>query len=439
MMKRTPFSVRCLSCWLIALVLLGLAARPASADAPITVVSDTFDYEFKGPMTFHLEAKSNQPITQVSLFYRIASQTAAHKVDLRFDPSTTLLVDQTEDMSDPDNYQPPMITFTYWWVIENQAGDRLKTDPSSFVYEDTRFTWQVLEGEHVRLYWHDQDQEFGQTYFDIASRAAADLASEFNVSPKDPVAIVIYNSHEELMSVLQEASAEWTGAVNFGKSGCIAVELGSPSWMEKVLPHELTHAMLEQITQPPFGDIPRWLHEGLAMRSEGGMSLEEQTALAQAIQGDTLISLRVLNSPFADQRERAILSYAESNSLVSFIIEEYGTEKLGELIAVFAAGAHYDDAMIQVFGVDMDGMEDLWRSYIGAPPRQGITRATPVQATATIETLPAKTSTPAPVSQATTTPASTPTPAPTSRPCLPCLGPLFALALLALIAWPRLK
>ncbi|NIQ80072.1 MAG: peptidase MA domain-containing protein, partial [Anaerolineae bacterium] len=63
-------------------------------------------------------------------------------------------------------------------------------------------------------------------------------------------------------------------------------------------------------------------------------------ALADAIQDDSLISLRVLNSPFPDSRERAVLSYAESNSLVSFIIEEYGSEKLGELISGFAEGAH---------------------------------------------------------------------------------------------------
>jgi hypothetical protein len=139
--------------------------------------------------------------------------------------------------------------------------------------------------------------------------------------------------------------------------------------------------------------------------------MEEQVALAEAIENDSLISLRVLNSPFPDRRDRAILSYAESNSLVEFIIEEYGTEKLGELIAVFAEGAHYDDAMEEVFGVDMDGMEDLWRAHIGAEPRSGVTRATTVPgATATSEPTPS----PAPVQ--TNTPVSTSTESPTTAP-----------------------
>jgi len=213
----------------------------------------------------------------------------------------------------------------------------------------------------------------------------------------------------------------------------------------------LTHAMLYMITKPPFGDIPRWLHEGLAMRSEGGMSVEEQTALAEAIGADALISLRVLNSSFPDQRDQAILSYAESSSLISFIIDAYGTAKLGELIANFAEGAHYDDAMMDVFGVDMDGMEDLWRAHVGAQPRSGVTRATPVPSpTFTIQLTPSQTPEAdvttalpiptatavlvAPTSTATPPPEieriATPTPPPGSRG--PCLGLIPALALLAL-------
>jgi Peptidase MA superfamily len=435
---------------LISAVLSLLGAHPVAAQEPITVDRDEHSHIFQGDMTFRLSVHSTSPITSVKLFYRPAGQTAAHRVDLEFTPATSVQVEHSEDMGKSENYQPPMITFTYWWVIEDREGNRLKTDPVSFVYEDTRYTWQVKEGERVRLYWHDRGADVGQAYFDLAERAAADLASQFGVTPKDPVTIVLYNSHEELMSVLQEASAEWTGAVNFGETGIIAIELGPADWMEKVIPHELTHAMLEQVTQPPFGQIPRWLHEGLAMHSEGGMGSEERSALRQAIRDDSLISLRVLNSPFADAREQAILSYAESNSLVEFIIDEYGAGKLGQLIAVFAEGAHYDDAMMEVFGVDMDGMEDLWRASIGAQPRKGTTAvgtpaatpgfdatpegtativvSTPTEAPATAVSA-ASTSTATPV---TTSLPPTTTPAPRTR--APCLGAAPALAVLALFA-----
>lgn len=403
---------------LILLLSLGMHISTAAAQQGITVLLDEHAHTFGESMTFRLSVQSDAAIQAIRLFYRVSGQTSAQRIDLSFDAHTQIEVEHVEDMHDEINWQPPMIEITYWWVIEDAAGRRLKTDPIEFAYQDTRYTWQVLQNEWVSLYWHDQAADWGQMYLDLAAQAAADLQQEFGVHAPDPVIIVIYNSHEELMSVLREASAEWTGAVTFGRSGCIAIGLGNPSWMKRVIPHELTHAVLYMITQPPFGDIPRWLHEGLAMRSEGGMSAEEQRTLAAAIKNNTLISLRTLNSPFADDRERAILSYAESNSLIDFIVREYGTHKLGELIKVFAQGAHYDDALNQVFGVDMNGLEDEWRASIGAPPRStaGQATATP-QVTATHPSTRDPVSTPAPAATATAA-ASSP-----SFPCTPCICP----------------
>jgi hypothetical protein len=413
---------------------------PSYAEGEITVTANAHEHVYKGPMTFSLSVRAESNITAIQLFYRPRGQTAAHKVDLDFEPSTIVEVEHIEDMSKPENHYPPMVAFTYWWTVEDENENRLTTEKTSFVYTDTRYDWETIENEYVWLYWHDQPADFGQHYDDLAVEAASSLANEFDVQVDEPVSIVIYNSHEELMSILQESSAEWTGAVNFGKTGVIAIGLGSESWMDKVIPHELTHAVLNQVTQPPFGEIPRWLHEGLAMRSEGGSSWEEEMALEGAIADNTLISLRVLNSPFADQRERAILSYAESYSLVSFIIEEYGTDKLGELIAIFGRGAHYDDAMNEVFGVDMDGIEDLWRAHIGAAPRTGVTQATPQAAqptpSPTVLQPAAATATPptaGPAVQSTAAPES-----PSQSPRI-CLGAIPALALTALLALGRLR
>ena len=452
--------MRPVSHWMRNVLWIGLAlclafslGRPVYAQGAITVLADEHEHVFKESMTFHLRAESGSAIEGVRLFYRTAGQASANRVELEFEPGTTVDVEHVVDMADQENYLPPMVGIEYWWVIETADGSRLKTEPVSFVYDDTRYEWDVLESDLVHLYWHDQPAAFGQTHYRAAEDAAERLRDEFGVDPKDPTSIVIYNSHEELMSVLVDASAEWTGAVNFSGYGVIAIGLGSSDWMDRVIPHELTHAMLDQVTKPPFGDIPRWMHEGLAMRSEGGPTAEERAALADAIARDELVSLRALNSAFADARDQAVLSYAESYSLIEFIIDVYGTDKLEQLIGVFAEGAHYDDAMLEVFGVDMDGMEDLWRAYIGAAPRSGETRATPVPevtaaATATpvpampTPTQPLPTATaiaaaPTPTETApTATPMSaagiTPTPTPAGRPALPCLGGAPAIAGLAL-------
>lgn len=453
--------------WIVLVIVFAVGLeRPLHAQAAIQVLADEHEHVFKGPMTFRLRAEGTSEISGVRLFYRTTGQTSANRAEPAFEPGTTVEVEHKVDMSEPENYLPPMIGIEYWWVIETANGDRLKTEPVSFVYEDTRYEWDALESDLLRLYWHDQPESFGQTHFQAAEDAAEELRDEFGVDPKDPVSIVIYNSHDELMSVLVESSAEWTGAVNFSGQGVIAIGSGSSAWMDRVIPHELTHAMLDQVTKPPFGDIPRWMHEGLAMRSEGGMTAEEQALLSDAIENGELVSLRALNSTFADARDQAVLSYAESYSLIEFIIDEYGTDQLGRLIEVFAEGAHYDDAMLEVFGVNMDGMEDRWREYLGAPPRSGETRATPapeVTASSTATVVPtsptptAAEATPtalaaAPTATASPTPTElvptvTPAPAVAEAPVptpargfgLPCLGAAPAIAVLLLFALLRIR
>ena len=444
--------------WSVLVMCLAFGlGRPVHAQDAIRVLADEHEHVFKVSMTFRLRAESASAISAVRLFYRTTGQTSANRVEPEFEPGTTVDVEHEVDMADEENYLPPMIGVEYWWVIETANGGRLKTERVPFVYDDTRYEWDVLESDLLRLYWHDQPEAFGRTHFQAAEDAAEDLRDEFGVTPDDPVSIVIYNSHEELMSVLVDASAEWTGAVNFSGRGTIAIGLGSSAWMDRVIPHELTHAMLDQVTKPPFGDIPRWLHEGLAMRSEGGLTVEERALLADAIEIGQLVSLRALNSAFADARDQAVPSYAESYSLVEFLIDQYGTDELGQLIDVFAEGAHYDDAMLEVFGVDMDGMEDLWREYVGAPPRSGETRVTPapeVTATPTPTRMPptatavaaAPTATPSPTPMApapTATPASAiveePTPTPMGQSGLPCPGVAPAVAVLVLFALLRAR
>ncbi|NIO71368.1 MAG: peptidase MA domain-containing protein, partial [Anaerolineae bacterium] len=62
-------------------------------------------------------------------------------------------------------------------------------------------------------------------------------------------------------------------------------------------------------------------------------------------ESNTLISVRSLSSSFSADSDLASLSYAESYSLVEFILDQYGEEKMTQLIDIFTEGAYYDDAL----------------------------------------------------------------------------------------------
>jgi uncharacterized protein YbgA (DUF1722 family) len=56
-------------------------------------------------------------------------------------------------------------------------------------------------------------------------------------------------------------------------------------------------------------------------------------------------------------------AYAQSQNLVEFLIKNYGQTKMFQLLNVFHEGSSYNNALIKVYGFDMDGLNTLWRDY----------------------------------------------------------------------------
>ena len=102
------------------------------------------------------------------------------------------------------------------------------------------------------------------------------------------------------------------------------------------------------------------------MYAEGEMLPTFAAYLEQAVLYDTLISVRSLASPFSALSQKSYLSYAQSLSLVQFLIDSYGQESMYELLGVFKQGSGYDAALEAVYGFDTDGLEALWRDYISS-------------------------------------------------------------------------
>ena len=114
--------------------------------------------------------------------------------------------------------------------------------------------------------------------------------------------------------------------------------------------------------------MPTWLNEGLAVYAEGKLDPASQSQLDQAIRSDQLLSIRSLSGGFSEVPSRAYLSYSQSYSIVKFLIDTFGQEKMNSLLITLRDGTTVDDALLQVYGFDIDGLESAWRKAIGASP-----------------------------------------------------------------------
>ena len=76
-----------------------------------------------------------------------------------------------------------------------------------------------------------------------------------------------------------------------------------------------------------------------------------------------------MSGNFSELPDKAFLSYSQSFSIVKFLIETYGQDKMTDLLVALQNGLTPDDALLQTYGFDTNGLEDAWRAAVGAQPR----------------------------------------------------------------------
>jgi hypothetical protein len=360
---------------LLALLMGGFLS--ALAQEGITVTSNTYEYTFSEEIVFRLQAHSETEIEEVTLFYRYGLKGATNRRPPEFTPGQGITAEHVERLERGEI--PPGSEIEYYWRIEDAAGHSLKTEPLTFTYMDDRFDWQHLTQGRVTLYWYDDDQAFGQRLLDSAVDSLARLEERVGVELEHPIKIIVYQDKEDMEGALSfrgqvfEALITTLGVV---VAPDIVLLHGTHAEVDRTIAHELTHVVVGLATDNPYGDIPAWLNEGLAMYNEGELRGGNQAALAVAIREDRLHSVRTLTAA-TGKPDEVNLWYGEAYSVVEFLIETYGKEKMAELLAVFKEGTPYDEAMMRVYGFDQDELDAQWRESLGLPPREvGVPLAT---------------------------------------------------------------
>jgi hypothetical protein len=352
-------------------LLLLLGPSLVTAEAGITVIASDVDVNFPSQAVFTVEAESNVNIVDVRLYYQVDKMNYAEVISegwADFTPANKIDANWVWDMSNAS--LPPGGEVTYWWMIEDDDGNRVETAPKIMHFDDSRFAWQSLtssvgEGGGMTLFWYTGGDSFARELMDTCEEGLTRLTQDIGTYPEKPIKIYVYGSTSDLKGAMV-FSQEWTGGVAFIDFGIIAISI-SPSqleWGKGALVHELTHLVVHQATFSPYGQLPLWLDEGLATYSQGELDPDLRSSLNKAILEGTLISVRSLCSPFSAYADKAGLSYAQSYSLVEYLLDNYGQDKMLDLLTVLKQGSTYDEALTAVYGFDINGLDARWRATL---------------------------------------------------------------------------
>jgi hypothetical protein len=343
---------------------------PQSSPEPegkITVFSSCATVDYPYALQFTIDLKSPAEIINAELEYRILKICTVEytsSVLAKFTPAEEVRPCVELDMLEHGGL-PPGADIEYTWKIEDKEGRSLETEPAIVRFDDLRYDWENMTEGIIELYWYEGERTFAEELMNAAKNALFMLAEDTGTELLRPARLYIYANTTELKDAMVYPQ-EWMGGVAYIEYGITAIGISPDNldWGKRTIAHELTHLLVYQMTYNPYGMIPLWLNEGLAMYAEGEFEPDAQNILDNAVRRDNLVSVDKLIDSFPpDGRIR--LCYAESYSLVKFLIDTYGQEKMLELLEVFKQGDQYDDALTRVYGFDMDGLEDAWRTSLG--------------------------------------------------------------------------
>ena len=359
------------------------ALLPLSQLDETAVIANEALVSYPDQVTFRLQLDPDVTIADATLTYDL-EQTSC------LDVSTQVPVEVTGDTVEWDwimirsGNPPPGATMWWEWTVVDDQGNSYTTPRQELTFSDDRFEWQTVSDGDVTVHWYRGD-EVGPMLLDAATEGLQLLEDDLGIKLQEDVQFYIYGSPEDMREAVLYIQ-DWAGGVAFSEYNIIL--MGVPpsiaeDWGRDTVRHELTHLVLGQYGSSCVGgDRPSWLEEGLAMYAEGDPSETVTGDIESAVRENSFIPLRSLNGAFPAHDAAASLAYSQSYSVVQFLREQYGEESIQELIHVLATGESYDGALEQVYGYNVDGLEQAWRSWVGVPPRVVPPTPTPFSAAA---------------------------------------------------------
>ncbi len=344
----------------------------AQGQGQIVVNSSTVQPNYPSDLTFSCHVQDSVNITDIRLQYQVEQMSFAEvtsEAEVTFNPSASVNASYELNMQQYGQI-PPGVEIDYWWIVKDAVGDKLQTTPDQYIVVDNNHTWNTLTQGKINLYWYGQNQSFGQAVMSEAQKALTTIASNTGATPNKTVNISVYTSGQDYSASVMGVP-EWSGGEEVSQYNAVFVII-QPGALTSDLPavaHELTHVVVNQIIFNPYNSIPFWLNEGLAVHVQfSGLDLPSQftSALSTAITNNTLISVRSLSDPFSAYPDKANLSYAESVSIVAYLINQYGSTKMNQLLDTFQQGSTYDGALEANYGFDMDGLFTQWKNWVTA-------------------------------------------------------------------------
>ena len=336
----------------------------------ITVVDAKAESQFPDGITFTISAQSTDIIDDIRVFFSKVDQqrrSAYRSVD--FEPGTFVSGVSVLPSGSGGDYYPPGTKIEFSFEIRDKSGGVRRTEPQEFVYQDNRFEWNTVEEGLITVYYYGEYvQDRALVVLEAAKQNLEKMLPVLGIAPTEPLRIVSYNNYRHMAAALpfrSQAVREGlqTQGMAFSDERVLLVH-GFDETVTGTVSHEFTHLLVGEAAGTALRQVPAWLNEGLAEYGNIDPTDDYDAALRYGIFTRRIKPLWYLNS-FGGTPEDIIIAYGQGRSVVRFMIDSWGHERMAALFPVLQRTLDIDQALMEVYGMDQYGLDSKWREEFG--------------------------------------------------------------------------
>jgi len=217
------------------------------------------------------------------------------------------------------------------------------------------------ESAHFILSWDGaRDASLGARVLRVLEDAWERTSVDLKINPKGKVRVILYTTTEfrKVTGVHGWVTGLYDGRIRIPVKDFSAAERE----IRGTIYHEYTHVAVQSITSR----CPAWLNEGLAQVYEERARNSARARVRKAAADETLISILNLRLPFTrfSDVETARLAYAQSLSLVLYIMDQHGPDRIGRFLRHLGDGMPEHKAATEAFHRSIGDIFEAWKESL---------------------------------------------------------------------------
>lgn len=232
--------------------------------------------------------------------------------------------------------------------------------------------WKEYKRHHFIIYYKKASFDFVQTVERSAEDYYVEITDNLGFtrykgwSWDDRARIYIFDDKNDYVETSRQAG--WSQGSASPKSKTIRTFPSAHGFFDSTLPHELGHIIFREFVG--FNaQVPSWFEEGVAMYQEKARRYGAHDEVRRAIQDGTfkpLSELSITSVRRTRNKDLVNLFYAESASVVNFMINELGDQRFVRLCRKLKDGGPFSWAIDSVYPrlKNVDDLNDAWVKFL---------------------------------------------------------------------------